>query len=87
MGGDSKVCVCSAQLNCDGEHSLEHLNHFSKENGHVTTFSSSKSGARFEQHDHKFASSANGHYNLELEIDRSRKHQKIVGFGGKFREW
>lgn len=84
MGGDSVTCVCSAQLNCDGEHSLEHLNHISKESGHVTSFVSSQAGSRFKQHDHKFSSSANGHFNLDIEIDRNKKHQKIVGFGAAF---
>src|SRR5699024_10651594 len=83
IGGEAQVCVCSAEHHCEGE--LEHLNNVSNETGVVTSFETNKAGSRFDRHTHRFvAQNPTNHVNLEVTIDRTQKHQKIIGFVSAF---
>ena len=73
--------MCSEKLRCDGE--LDHLNHISNQTGVVTQLQTSKAGARLTASTHRFVKDNPANLvNVDIEIDRSHKHQKLLGFGG-----
>ena len=72
--------MCNA-THCD---SLDPLKKTAK--GVVTVFESSRDGDRFKEVQLKFGSKVTSNVTLKhsINIDRTKKYQKIIGFGGAF---
>ena len=81
-GNGATVCVCSEKYKCDN------LNlSISKVPGVITSYATNKVRARFSHREYQFAKqvpTTNSHFNVTIEINRSKKFQKIIGFGGAF---
>jgi hypothetical protein len=77
---DATVCVCNV-THCDN---LDPIKKTAK--GVVTVFESSKDGDRLKEVELKFGSKATGNatHKYSISIDRTKKYQKIIGFGGSF---
>lgn len=78
-GYGSIVCVCN-ETNCDLLGSVK-----IPEAGMAKLYESNKKGERFKSSDLKFVnSSKDSWFQVEITIDRTKKYQEILGFGGAF---
>ncbi len=79
-GNGATTCVCNA-THCDD---LEPIKKTAK--GVITLFETSKKGDRFKETSLKFGDSHSEHVTKTqtITIDKSKKLQKIIGFGGAF---
>ncbi len=79
-GNGATTCVCTA-THCDD---LEPIKKTAK--GVITLFETSKKGDRFKETSLKFGDSHSEHVTKTqtITIDKSKKLQKIIGFGGAF---
>lgn len=77
-GFGSIVCVCN----------VTHCNQLGKitlpNKGIVRLYESNKQGMRFNQKDLNFSSSHTENQNVKITIDKSKRYQQILGFGGAF---
>ena len=73
------ACVCD-EKHCD---TFDPLN--KTESGVIQIYTSSKSGKRFQKTQAKFSKdNPNQNSDWKITIDKDKKHQKILGFGGSF---
>lgn len=84
-GHDSIACVCTESQPCEKFEAPPKTN-----SGVITRWESSQSGARFNQQTLHFESNiteakiAKNETQLQITIDRNKKYQEILGFGGCF---
>jgi hypothetical protein len=80
FGNGATVCVCNATY-CDD---LEPIKKTTK--GVITLFETSKKGDRFKESALKFGDTHSEHVTKTqtITIDKTKKLQKIIGFGGAF---
>ena len=76
-GNGDMACVCNEE-HCD---TFDPIN--KTKSGIIQIYTSSKSGKRFEKTEAKF-SKDNPNADWKITIDKDKKHQKILGFGGSF---
>lgn len=78
-GNGGSVCVCTTS-HCDHLPPLQRT-----PKGVLTAYSTSQTGDRFARKEYHFSEANTANTDkIRVEIDRSKKFQKILGFGGAF---